>query len=154
DAHIEAAEAEMERWANAERARIEAEAAKSESDRENKLNRFQTEAETDLRNVDRRIEAEMVDERDRAERGRQDLETLKVYDLISEQKYRELKDLYPQVFEAGMGAEAVRDIIMGLDLNELSLHLRDEIRATSGLRRKKATKRLRVVEHFRKSGAR
>src|SRR6185312_1400552 len=59
-----------------------------------------------------------------------------------------------QVFEAGMGAEAVRDIIMGLDLNELSLHLRDEIRATSGLRRKKATKRLRVVEHFRKSGAR
>jgi DNA-directed RNA polymerase subunit beta' len=156
DEAFAAAAAEVERWARAEEAKIDADTAKSDSDRENKLARFQNEAETELRNVDRKIESEAVEERERGTRGRSDLETLKVYDLISEQKYRELKELYPQVFEAGMGAEAVRDIIMGLDLNELSLKLRDEIRSStgSGLRRKKATKRLRVVEHFRKSGAR
>ncbi len=151
-----AATAEAERWARAEAAKIDADTAKSVSDRENKLARFQNEAETELKNVDRKIETEAVEERERGARGHDDLTTLKVYDLISEQKYRELKELYAHVFEAGMGAEAVRDIIMGLDLNELSLKLRDEIRNSSGtgLRRKKATKRLRVVEHFRKSGAR
>ena len=156
DEQLTAARSEVDRWAGAEEARIEAEAAKSSSDRENKQHRFHNEAETELKNVDRRIEAEAQEERARAERARGDLDTLKVHDLISEQKYRELNDLYPEVFHAGMGAEAVRDIITGLDLNDLSLKLREEIRTSSdrGLRRKKATKRLRVVEHFRKSGAR
>jgi len=154
DQHLEAARAEVDRWAQAEEAKLAADATKSQTDRQNKLERFRMEADNEIKNVDRKIETEAIDERDRATRARADLEVLRVFDLISEQKYRELKDLYPQVFEAGMGAEAVRDIIMGMDLNDLALHLRNEIRSTSGLRRKKATKRLRVVEHFRKSGAR
>ena len=65
---------------------------------------------------------------------------------------RELQDAYPGVFRAGMGAEAVRAIVAGIDLDDLATRLRIEIQSTSGQRRKKATKRLRVVEAFRKSG--
>jgi DNA-directed RNA polymerase subunit beta' len=74
--------------------------------------------------------------------------------LLSEQKVRELQDAMPGVFRAGMGAEAVREIVARIDLDVLSSDLRIEIQSASGQRRKKATKRLRVVEAFRKSGNR
>jgi DNA-directed RNA polymerase subunit beta' len=75
-------------------------------------------------------------------------------DLLSEQKVRELQDIMPGVFRAGMGAEAVREIVARIDLDKLASDLRIEIQSASGQRRKKATKRLRVVEAFRKSGNR
>jgi DNA-directed RNA polymerase subunit beta' len=58
------------------------------------------------------------------------------------------------VFDAGMGAEAVKKIIEQIDLDDLSQKLHVEMRQTSGQRRKKAIKRLRLIEAFRKSGAR
>ena len=53
-----------------------------------------------------------------------------------------------------MGAEAVRDIIVRMDLEELSRQLHAEVRTSSGQRRKKAIKRLRLIEAFRRSGNR
>src|SRR3990172_10448574 len=55
-----------------------------------------------------------------------------------------------------MGAEAVRRILAKMNLDQLAEELRTEIRLASGSlqRRKKATKRLRVVQSFRKSGNR
>ena len=58
------------------------------------------------------------------------------------------------MFDAGMGAEAVKKIIEQIDLDDLSQKLHVEMRQTSGQRRKKAIKRLRLIEAFRKSGAR
>ncbi len=73
--------------------------------------------------------------------------------LLNEMQYRDLKEKYGYLFEAGMGAEAIRDIILQVDLDDLAVELRNEIRnsSQSSQRRKKATKRLRVVESFRKS---
>ena len=60
-----------------------------------------------------------------------------------------------QIFKAGMGAEAIRDIVAKVNLDSLAQELRKEIFTTkSKQRRKKAAKRLRVVENFRKSGNR
>ncbi|KKL92787.1 hypothetical protein LCGC14_1881210, partial [marine sediment metagenome] len=73
--------------------------------------------------------------------------------LLPEPKLRELTDRYPDLLTAGMGAEAVVDILRRLDLDALALKMRGEIQSFSGQRRKKATKRLRVVEAFRKSGS-
>jgi DNA-directed RNA polymerase subunit beta' len=73
--------------------------------------------------------------------------------LLPEQKLRELTDRYPDLLTAGMGAEAIMNILDRLDLATLAVKLRDEIQSFSGQRRKKATKRLRVVEAFRKSGS-
>jgi len=74
--------------------------------------------------------------------------------LLLDQRCRELAEEYPGVFQYGMGAEAILDILGRLDLDGLSVKLRQEIQNFSGQRRKKATKRLRVVEAFRKSGNR
>ena len=59
-----------------------------------------------------------------------------------------------RVFGAGMGAEAVREIISRMDLEELARSLHVEVRTSSGQRRKKAIKRLRLIEAFRRSGTR
>jgi len=74
--------------------------------------------------------------------------------LLMEPKYHELAAAYPGVFSAGMGAEPILDILRRLDLDRLVLKLRQEIQSFSGQRRKKATKRLKVSEAFRKSNNR
>ena len=80
-----------------------------------------------------------------------DLQRMK---LLAESRYRELKDRYPGVFEAGMGAEAVLAILRAVDLDALRDQLINDMQSTSGQRRQKAIKRLRVVEAFRQSGGR
>jgi DNA-directed RNA polymerase subunit beta' len=85
----------------------------------------------------------------------EELKSLEEKQLLTETRYRELQDRWGNVFTAGMGAEAVRDIVTKLDLDKMAKELRKEIRTTrSKQRRKKAAKRLRVVENFRKSGNR
>ncbi|TMD56940.1 MAG: DNA-directed RNA polymerase subunit beta' [Chloroflexi bacterium] len=99
-----------------------------------------------------RLESQRVDRRQRLEQLKRDLEGLKKMDLIQENRYRELRDAFgTNVFRAGMGAEAVRELIADINLDKLSAELRHEIGSTVGQRRKKATKRLKVVEAFRES---
>ena len=83
-----------------------------------------------------------------------ELEDLRVHKLIAETRYRELKEAYSDVFEANMGAEAILAILKTVNLEALKDELVTEMHSTSGQRRKKAIKRLRVVESFRKSGNR
>jgi DNA-directed RNA polymerase subunit beta' len=59
-----------------------------------------------------------------------------------------------RLFGAGMGAEAVRELIQRMELEELGQRLHSEVRTSSGQRRKKAIKRLRLIEAFRRSGNR
>jgi len=89
------------------------------------------------------------------DRDLEDLKSLEEKQLLTENRYRELADRWGNVFTAAMGAEAVRDIVAKIDLDKMAKELRKEIRTTrSKQRRKKAAKRLRVVENFRKSGNR
>ncbi len=86
-----------------------------------------------------------------------DLEQLKELapkKLLNETEYREYRQKWGTMFEAGMGAEAILKIIRKCDLNELRNQLIEETRSSSGQRRKKASKRLQVVEAFRRSGNR
>ena len=80
-----------------------------------------------------------------------ELEDLHIRKLISDSRHRELKEHYGTVFKAMMGAEGVLEILRQTDLEALREQLLIEMRSTSGQRRKKAIKRLRVVEAFRKS---
>jgi DNA-directed RNA polymerase subunit beta' len=77
-------------------------------------------------------------------------------ELLSEDQYRKRKEEYgPDAFVAGMGAEAIREMLRQIDVNELSVKLRQEMRdATSEAKRKKIAKRLKVVESFKDSGNR
>ena len=87
-----------------------------------------------------------------------------VYDLLSEDEYNEivdskispendyLDDSDPNKFIAKMGAEAIYDLLMRLDLDSLSYELRDRANSDSSQQRKnEALKRLQVVEAFRQS---
>ncbi len=84
---------------------------------------------------------------------REEIEGISQMMFLGETRYRELKSSWGQVFRADMGAEAFYDILQRLDLSKLSEELWEEVRTTkSKQRRKKATKRLTVVEAFRRSG--
>ena len=83
-----------------------------------------------------------------------ELNDLQKMKLLAESRYRELKDRYPGVFEAGMGAEAILAILRAVNLEALRDQLINDMQSTSGQRRQKAIKRLRVVEAFRQSGNR
>ncbi|PLX73376.1 MAG: DNA-directed RNA polymerase subunit beta', partial [Desulfuromonas sp.] len=75
--------------------------------------------------------------------------------ILSEDKYREAMDEFAGQFSAGMGAEAVRELLAFLNLDELAGHLRSEmIDATSEAKRKRVAKRLKVAEAFLLSGNR
>ncbi len=76
-------------------------------------------------------------------------------ELLTERKYREAREQYGESFKADMGAEAIRGLLAGLELDRLSEGLRVEMKATaSEARRKKVAKRLKVVNAFRESGNR
>jgi DNA-directed RNA polymerase subunit beta' len=100
------------------------------------------------------VARETDDARLAARSARQQLGDIKVMQTLTESEYRNLGEQYGRMFDAGMGAEAVKRIIEALNLDDLAQRLHVEMRQTSGQRRKKAIKRLRLIEAFRKSGAR
>ncbi len=81
---------------------------------------------------------------------------LKQKELLSETQYRKaVEEFGPGSFRAGMGAEAVRELLQDFDLEQLARELRVEMVETSSeARRKKTAKRLKVVNAFRQSGNR
>ena len=73
--------------------------------------------------------------------------------LLSDKEYRDAQAEYgAKAFKAGMGAEAIKELLMQLDLVKLEAELRAEIAGSSGQKRANAIKRLEVVEAFLKSG--
>jgi len=78
---------------------------------------------------------------------------LKDKDLLSDEEYRKYAQEFGDKFKAGIGAEAVKELLRNINLDEQSKELRLKIHATASLGvKRKLTKRLRVVEAFRKSG--
>lgn len=75
-------------------------------------------------------------------------------ELISEERYREIKDKYGEdAIEAGVGAEAIKQLLQEVDVGELAERLRFEMKETqSEAKSKKVAKRLRIIEAFRDSG--
>jgi DNA-directed RNA polymerase subunit beta' len=81
-----------------------------------------------------------------------ELENVRKLRLLAENQYQTLRQEFGDFFTVGMGAEAILDILKGIDLEKLRHDLIEEVRSSSGQRRKKASKRLRVVEAFWRSG--
>ncbi|MCJ7513702.1 MAG: DNA-directed RNA polymerase subunit beta' [Anaerolineales bacterium] len=93
--------------------------------------------------------------RDQLAGDREELMGIRPMTFLGESRYRELKVKWGQVFRADMGAEAFYEILKRLDLDKMAEELWEEARTTrSKQRKKKATKRLKVVEAFRRSGNR
>jgi len=78
---------------------------------------------------------------------------LKERELLTEEKFRQLQQEHPGKFVAMMGAEAIKELLKRVDIDELSHELRTKMKnETSQQKRIKFAKRLKVVEAFVKSG--
>ncbi len=122
-----------------------------------RMDREQVRAEAEMGMEGQRgaLDDQSKDARDENARMRDELLDLRPLTFMGETRYRELKQRWGQVFRADMGAEAFYDILRRLDLDKLAEELWHEVRTSrSKQKRKKATKRLKVVEAFRRSGNR
>ncbi|HSF81592.1 MAG TPA: DNA-directed RNA polymerase subunit beta' [Anaerolineales bacterium] len=117
--------------------------------------RIRATADLDMESLRDQLDDQASVARDENSRMRDELLELRPLTFMGESRYRELKSRWGQVFRADMGAEAFYDILRRLDLDKLAEELWHEVRTTrSKQKRKKATKRLKVVEAFRRSGNR
>jgi len=80
------------------------------------------------------------------------LTRLKKPKLLTMSEHRALKSKWGHLYTAGMGAEAVLEILSQVDLEALRQELYHEATSSLGQRRKKAIKRLEVMDAFLKSG--
>jgi len=73
--------------------------------------------------------------------------------ILTDTQFRDYSERFGRTFKAGIGAEAVRELLSRIDLTSEMYRLREESKSSSGQRKQKAIKRLKVVEDFRKSNA-
>lgn len=75
--------------------------------------------------------------------------------ILSEKDYREYSEKFGDgSFEVGMGAEAIKRLLLDLDLDELSVKLKEELKTSTGQKKARIIRRLEVVESFKKSNNR
>ncbi len=74
--------------------------------------------------------------------------------ILSEKEYLDMREKYEDDFKAGMGAEAIKELLAGIDVEKLSNDLRAELEDASGQKKTRILKRLEVAEAFRQSGNR
>ena len=77
---------------------------------------------------------------------------LSLNQILTEKEYRDMREKYEDDFKAGMGAEAVKALLEQIDLETLSVQLREELKTASSQKKLRLVKRLEVVEAFRESG--
>lgn len=122
----------------------------NETDSEAATKRFVIEEE--INKLQQKFQEEKVRLEEQIKQQIGDLESIQQKELLTESRYRELKLNYGDIFEACMGAEAVLTLLQQIDIDKKHQELQQEINSSSGQKRKKAIKVLRVVEAFRKSG--
>ena len=74
--------------------------------------------------------------------------------FLTEREYMDMREKYEDDFKAGMGAEAIKELLQEIDLDALSNELREELEDATGQKKVRIQKRLEVVESFRMSGNR
>ena len=74
--------------------------------------------------------------------------------LLNEKQYNDMREKYEDDFKAGMGAEAIKQLLCEIDLNKTCEELRQEVENSTGQKKVRLIKRLEVLEAFRLSGNR
>ena len=74
--------------------------------------------------------------------------------ILTEREYADMRERYEDDFKAGMGAEAIRELLAEIDLEASSESLRAELKEASGQKKVRIIKQLEVIEAFRLSGNR
>ena len=72
--------------------------------------------------------------------------------VLSEKQYLEYREMYENEFRVGMGAEAIKELLQGIDIDALAAQLREDLAITTSQKKARLIKRLEVIESFRRSG--
>ncbi len=144
EARLNEVKTDIEEEINREQSRINAE-----------IDRIRHQAEQEIEALASGSSQELNELAERVQQQRQELLSIEPMQFLNEVQHRDLMDRWGNVFSAGMGAEALYEICTYLDLEKLAKELRIQIRSTRSKQlKKKAIKRLLVVESLRKSGNR
>ncbi len=148
---------------------VQRDIARIESDRDQRIEEILKETEARLEEMEGRkarssektaarnqSDRQQKEVRERAERKIDDLQRafdrfkdLQVKEIVDDEMlWRDLRDYYGDYFRGGMGAESVKDLLAGLDLQAEAESLREQIRTAKGQKRQRAIKRLKVVAPF------
>ncbi|MDQ4106132.1 MAG: DNA-directed RNA polymerase subunit beta', partial [Actinomycetota bacterium] len=126
-----------------------------EDERDKEIEKVYKEAEETIADIRRSID----DQIELIRRAWEEFQTLEPRQIVDDEElFREIKDRfgdeygYGVYFRGGMGAEAIRDLIQQVDLEDEAQELRYVIESSKGQKRQKAIKRLKVVDAFRTSG--
>jgi len=74
--------------------------------------------------------------------------------VMSEQEYQDAREAFGNKFRVGMGAEAIKELLMNVDVEGEAAELKAELKEAGGQKRSRVIKRLEVMEAFRESGNR
>lgn len=74
--------------------------------------------------------------------------------ILNEKEYADMVEKYDDEFKAGMGAEAIKELLQEIDVEALCKQLREELNDASGQKKTRILKRLEVAEAFKQSGNR
>lgn len=122
---------------------------------EDRISQIKEAVQQQMEEIDEELSVEIDQLYGNVQADREDLLSIQQIEFLGEARYRQLKSKWGQVFKAGMGAEAFFEILSSMNLDQMAEDLWVEIRTTrSKQRKKKATKRLQVVDSLRKSGNR
>ncbi len=148
---VVAIEAERDRLVAVAKGEVEPEEGEvfdEETPAGDRIKKYEAEAKRDVRDLDE----EFAERRDLLRDAFDLFQKLSVKTLISDETlYRELKLRYGNYFRGGMGAEAIKDLLQQVNLDDLATELKLQITEGKGQKRQKAIKRLKVVSAFKQS---
>jgi len=117
------------------------------------MKRIEAEFKSKLKNAKNETEEETLKEL--KDREKNNLKNMQKYQIISELDFRDLSTKYGEVFEASIGAEAVRKLLEELDMEELLSELEGEEKNESNpLELRKISRRLKYLKGMIKAGIR
>ena len=135
-------------------AELEKEYASRRGDLEKDFDKRGTEEGIDVKALAEERTREISEVESHYTSAKTELETLAKYQLLNEAKYRDLNLKYGDVFQAEIGAEAIRNLLAEIDLDQITADLTKEGEEAMGQRRKKVLKRLKMLEGMKGAGIR
>ena len=117
------------------------------------MKRIEGEFRSKIKNAKSAAEEESLKEQ--KDRERDNLRNLQKYQIVSELDFRDLSLKYGEVFEAGIGAEAIKRLLEEIDFKDIIAEVESEAKGESNpLEQRKLSRRLRFIKGMQKGGMR
>ncbi|MDP2587269.1 MAG: DNA-directed RNA polymerase subunit beta', partial [bacterium] len=131
---------QLKHTAKMEKLESAADKKKADKERKEEEDRFTSEHKTELDNLSEALDT-----------AKRELKSLQRLQVISELEYRDLSVKYGHVFQAGVGAEALRNLVASIDLKQLADDIEKELGTAVTSKRRKLKRRLKLIRSMLKA---